>query len=450
MGQNCAASVSIGCLFCCKGCNAEKLRNAFTFIPPDASYAVQPLGEDTAEQAQASNRWKMVYQVDSLKTFAFYQQAADHAEIKFLKTSRGETVPLVWISRSQSSSASAPPPDAGPQPLVILHCHGNATDIGMMMGPYFELSKQLGVEVVGVEYSGYGASTGLPCAGNTYSDVEAAYDYVVSRGVAADRIVAYGQSVGSGPVCYLSSKRKLGGIILHSPLMSGIKVIDPDPDRCCRPSCVYHCLDFYPNDKRIKTASCPAFIIHGQRDDIVPYYHGRSLSESTPKDLRWPGYFPKNAGHNNIVEQNVQVYFGEVHNFLNGVAQRVVGGAVVDAAWTLPKGMPGPGAATQQEVNAKVQAAMQAAPSQIEMAKLGGNSGDFAAAGAGSGSASQYQNPPKPHAPEPIVGPEDGRYAQWRGQGQPGDAGLRAAREVRELQVATGGGALNPGGAEPI
>lgn len=439
MGQNCAASVSIGCLFCCKGCNAEKLRNAFTFIPPEASYGVQPLGEDTTEHAQASNRWKMVYRHESLKTVGFYQQAAEHAEIKFLKTSRGETVPLVWLTRNGSSSSGSKPTTA-PKPLVILHCHGNATDIGMMMGPYYELSKQLGVEVVGVEYSGYGASTGIPCAGNTYSDVEAAYDYIVSQGVSADRIVAYGQSVGSGPVCYLTSKRKLGGIILHSPLMSGIKVIDPDPDTCCRPSCVYHCLDFYPNDKRIKSVHCPAFIIHGQKDDIVPYYHGNRLSEYTPKDLRWPGYFPRHAGHNNIVEQNVQAYFDEVHNFLQGVAKRVVGGAVVDAAWTnAPLGgrpsSSGPsGNASAQDVNAQVQAALQAAPSQIEMARMGK-----------SAVAPDGADGPQ-HVPEPVVGPEDFRYAQWRGQ-QSGENANGAASNARELQVAPDGGPLTPANA---
>ena len=33
-----------------------------------------------------------------------------------------------------------------------------------------------------------------------------------------ERIVAYGQSVGSGPATFLASKKPLGGLILHSPL----------------------------------------------------------------------------------------------------------------------------------------------------------------------------------------------------------------------------------------
>lgn len=33
--------------------------------------------------------------------------------------------------------------------------------------------------------------------------------------------------------------------------MSGIKVVDPKPDVCCRPSCVWSCFDFYPNDRTL-------------------------------------------------------------------------------------------------------------------------------------------------------------------------------------------------------
>merc|ERR1719329_987202 len=157
-------------------------------------------------------------------------------------------------------------------PVVLLHCHGNATDIGMMMGPYYQLAKIPGVEVCGVEYSAYGASSdpGTPSSGKTCSDVEAAYDYLVSTGIPGERIVAYGQSVGSGPVSSLSGCRKLGGLVLHSPLLSGIKVVDPQPDKCCRPSCVFNCFDFYPNDRRVQDASCPVFVMHGQRDDVAP------------------------------------------------------------------------------------------------------------------------------------------------------------------------------------
>lgn len=355
MGSNCMASASIGCLFCCQGCNAEKLRNAFTFLPPLPSYAVQ-------EDEMGGTGGKIVYLAETIKEWDFYKQAAEHSQVHFLRTSKGERVPLVWVKSGSSSGADA----AGAQErLIILHCHGNATDIGLMMGPYYELTRQLRCEVVGVEYSGYGASTGAPSSANTIADTEAAYNYLVGQGVPPERIVAYGQSVGSGPALSLAAKKPVGGVVLHSPLLSGIKVIDPQPDKCCRPSCVYKCFDFFFNDSEMKKVSCPAFVMHGQQDEIIPLYHGVRLAEAAPKACKWPGYFPRNAGHNDIVENNAAAYFNEVRNFLEHVEKRASGGGQ-----TIGK------------------------PAQMEMDSGGDVNLAFA---------------------EPVVGPEDGRYAQMRG-----------------------------------
>lgn len=362
MAQNCLTSCSIGCLFCIQRCNVEKIRVAFTFLPPNLSYGVA-----VPDVGGPSDTCKMVYSAEQLNKFKVYTQAAENAQVHFVRTSRGERCPLVWLRPSVPMSE---------QPIVLLHCHGNATDIGMMMGPYFEMTKQMGIEVVGVEYSGYGMSTGSPSAANTYADVEAAYNHVVERGVPPERIIAYGQSVGSGPATYIASKHQIGGVILHSPLMSGIKVIDPQPDKCCRPSCVFGCCDFYPNDQRLKRATCPTFVIHGQADDIVPFYHGSRLAALTPEDYRWPGYFPLKAGHNNIVESNAAAYFRELAKFINGVNENAAGR--------------GSSASSTQEK-----------PMQVEMQCFGTREADRDDLGMET-------------FPEPTVGPQNNMYSGMR------------------------------------
>mmetsp|Transcript_85367 Transcript_85367/g.237553 ORF Transcript_85367/g.237553 Transcript_85367/m.237553 type:complete len:388 (+) Transcript_85367:114-1277(+) len=376
MASNCVASTSIGCLFCCQGCNAEKLRNDFTFLPPVPSYQV----EGAAEGGRAG---KLQFVLEALRSFSFYQQAAEHAEVHFVQTGRGERIPVVWVRNSAASTAGSPGGSSrsGQQPLVLLHCHGNATDIGMMMAAYFEMTRQLGCEVVGVEYSGYGASSGKPSACNTLADAEAAYNFVVSSGVPPERIIAYGQSVGSGPAMALAARKPMGGVVLHSPMLSGIRVIDPQPDSCCRPSCVFWCFDFFRNDKHIKAVKCPVFVMHGRMDDVIPLYHGVRLSEAAPKDCRWPGYFPKDAGHNDIIERNSAAYFGEVCAFLRSVQERVDGSG----------------------------ASLIGKPAQMKMVEV-------AAKGQG-GTARPYA--------EPMVGPEDGRYESIRRAGGRTQGGSR-------------------------
>jgi len=349
---------------------------AFTFLPPQPSYTVERV-------AGSDDCGKIVYLAEQLKNFNFYQQAAEHAEVHIIKTSRGERVPLVWMRPTKLPSVAHR--SVKDHPIVLLHCHGNATDIGMMMGPYFEMAKQMGIEVAGVEYSGYGTATGSPGAANTYADVEAACDFLTERGVPLEKIVAYGQSVGSGPATYIGSKRQIGGVILHSPLMSGIKVIDPHPDRCCRPSCIFGCCDFYPNDKRCRKATCPTFVIHGQVDDIVPFHHGHRLCEMTPSEYRWPGYFPPGAGHNNIVEMNTTMYFQELFKFLRHVAERAGS-------------------------NSSTVGGIMQRPLQLEMQGIGAREGDRLC----NNGAEPWDGEAVMSFPEPVVGPEDSRYAGMR------------------------------------
>jgi acetyl esterase/lipase len=79
------------------------------------------------------------------------------------------------------------------------------------------------------DYSGYGESGGMATENNTCSDVATVYDYV-RKHISPDpvNIVLYGQSVGSGPSCSLAYKNhELGGMILHSPFTSGMRVLTP-------------------------------------------------------------------------------------------------------------------------------------------------------------------------------------------------------------------------------
>lgn len=324
-GSNCIASSVIGCLFCWRGCNAEKLRNAFTFLPQDRSYDVTSLQADGPEGKSPGSR--MAYVKEVLKNSQCYRNASLNAVVHEVKTKTGNTIPIVWV-RVQAHKTDNGDGDNSSR-LVLLHCHGNATDIGLMMVVYAEMSRLLGIDVVGVEYSGYGTADGKPSIANTFADTESALDFVIAQGVPPSRIVAYGQSVGSGPASNLAVSRGLGGLVLHSAMLSGIRVLDPDPDKCCRPSCVWGCFDFYPNHSLLKRLRCPTLIMHGRKDDIIPFYHGYRLFNLIPPEFRWPGYFPLRASHNDIVETDPRGYFGELSNFLRDVARFADGEAVL-------------------------------------------------------------------------------------------------------------------------
>jgi len=112
---------------------------------------------------------------------------------------------------------------------TIIFSHGNATDIGAMFPLQAVLVHSLECNVVSYDYSGYGESGGIPMEKNTYKDIAAVLQYTVDHiSGDASKVILYGQSVGSGPCCYLGCRENnLGGIILHSPFMSGMRVLTP-------------------------------------------------------------------------------------------------------------------------------------------------------------------------------------------------------------------------------
>jgi len=179
------------------------------------------------------------------------------------------------------------------------------------------IAKGVKCNVVMYDYSGYGQSGGVSLEHNTYRDIEMVYDYVlehVAVGQDEKNIVLYGQSVGSGPSCYLSAKKPdVGGLILHSPFMSGMRVLTP--------SRALGCLDIFPNINRIEKVKCPVMIIHGMMDVEVPFSHGKSLHDAVPEEFRRSPWWVKDRGHNDITEGRAKLleYIHRLKTFFQGL-----------------------------------------------------------------------------------------------------------------------------------
>lgn len=140
--------------------------------------------------------------------------------------------------------------------FTILYSHGNAADLGQMRDLFIELRAHLRVNIMSYDYSGYGRSTGKPSEFNTYYDIEAVYNLLRNEyGFKQEDLILYGQSVGSGPTTHLASKlQKLRGVVLHSAILSGLRVLYPVK--------VTFWFDIFKNIDKIRYVKCPVFVIH--------------------------------------------------------------------------------------------------------------------------------------------------------------------------------------------
>jgi len=204
----------------------------------------------------------------------------------------------------------------GKKTMTIIYSHGNATDIGAMYPLQVILSNSLECNVVSYDYSGYGESGGVPMEANTYTDIAGVYEWTLENVCGGDesRIVLYGQSVGSGPCCHLAKQVDgLGGMVLHSPFMSGMRVLTP--------SRALACLDIYPNIDRVAKVKCPVMVIHGQLDEEVDVSHGVSMHKAVPNHLKRDPWWVPDRGHNDITEGPGKLveYVGRLRVFLTSL-----------------------------------------------------------------------------------------------------------------------------------
>ncbi|KAE8705385.1 glucosyltransferase like family protein [Hibiscus syriacus] len=183
----------------------------------------------------------------------------DNVDLLKLRTNKGNEIVAMYVKNPSAS-------------LTVLYSHGNAADIGQMYHTFTELSVHLNVNLLGYDYSGYGQSTGKPSEQDTYADIEAAYKCLEMYGVKQEDTILYGQSVGSGPALELAiGLPRLRGVILHSPILSGLRVMYPVKRTLW--------FDIYKNIDKIPLVDCPVLVIHGTEDEVVNVSHGKQLWE---------------------------------------------------------------------------------------------------------------------------------------------------------------------------
>ncbi|MDB4566080.1 outer membrane protein assembly factor BamA [Akkermansiaceae bacterium] len=137
---------------------------------------------------------------------------------------------------------------------TILWSHGNAQNLKSLK-PALESFHIRGFGVISYDYPGYGESGGKPTEKGCYEAIEKTYRYLIEdQGVAPENIILVGQSVGSGPTCWLASQKNHHSIVLISPFLSAYQTVTHIP---IFPG------DRFPNYRHLKKVNSPLVVIHG-------------------------------------------------------------------------------------------------------------------------------------------------------------------------------------------
>ena len=176
---------------------------------------------------------------------------------------------------------------------VTLYFHGNGGALRYRVDRFRALTAQ-GDGFVALSYRGYAGSTGSPTETGIINDAHATYDFAVAR-YPADKLVLWGESLGSGVAVALAAERTVARIVLEAPFLSAADVAAG-----AYPFVPVHWLmkDQFRSDLRIDKVTAPVLIMHGDRDTVVPIASGQALYQlikSPKRFVRIPG-----GGHENL------------------------------------------------------------------------------------------------------------------------------------------------------
>lgn len=180
---------------------------------------------------------------------------------------RSETLFLPARSQTAEQNKSKKSP-------VIIFAHGNGELIDFWVDELIHFTHH-GFSVLLPEYPGYGRSTGTTTQESITEAFISAYDNLLERDdVDPDKIIFLGRSIGGGAVCSLARHRKPAALILMSTFINTRSFAK----KYLAPGALI--LDTFENLKLVQAYDGPVLIMHGEKDELIPYTHGLQLFDA--------------------------------------------------------------------------------------------------------------------------------------------------------------------------
>ncbi|MDD5216867.1 MAG: alpha/beta hydrolase [Candidatus Omnitrophica bacterium] len=199
---------------------------------------------------------------------------------------------------------------------VLLFSHGNAGNISHRL---FKIKGWIdrGFTVFLYDYRGYGQSEGsIKYGDDLLRDEGAAFRYLAeTKHIPIDKVILYGESIGTYPAIRLGNEYKVGAVILEAPFTS-FKDLAGIHYSVLPPFALNVLLrDFeFSNEAYIHSLKAPVFILHGDKDEICPYQMGSDLygKAHEPKEL----FTVPNGQHNDLPFMAGDAYWQKPYEFI--------------------------------------------------------------------------------------------------------------------------------------
>lgn len=230
-------------------------------------------------------------------------------ELLQLRTAHGTAITALFGLALQSNGQ--PLADASGKPTVIYFygngaCMAYSTDV-------FDRVRRLGANVIIPDFEGYGMSAGKPSESGCYATADAAYDYLLGRrDIDSKKIIPMGWSIGAAVAIDLAGRRPVAGLVTISAFTN-------------LHAMAHNLIPWFPmslvvkykfdNIGKISGIACPTLIVHGTRDDLVPFAMAGDLAAAARGSCSRVDI--SGAGHNDVFDVGGDHLFDELGKFLS-------------------------------------------------------------------------------------------------------------------------------------
>ena len=182
---------------------------------------------------------------------------------------------------------------------TLVYFHGNA---GSLENRIHKLNhfKNMNINFLIIAWRGFSGNNGKPTEEGLYIDGKSAIDWLIKKGVDEKNLILYGESLGTGVATHLAQNKNYAGVILETPFTSMI-----DTAKKFYPYIPVSLLlkDKFENYKKIKNINSPILVMHGEVDQIVPFFMGKKIYELANKPKY--SYFTKYDNHMMEYDENL-------------------------------------------------------------------------------------------------------------------------------------------------
>ncbi|MCI5158532.1 MAG: alpha/beta hydrolase [Candidatus Electrothrix sp. AUS1_2] len=209
---------------------------------------------------------------------------------------------------------------AGKEKPTILYFHGNGEIVADydMIGPEYV---QYGLNLLVTDYRGYGWSDGTPSFSSLLADCHILYaelkKMLAEQGY-RNELFIMGRSLGSAAAIELALKYndEISGLIIESGFAETLPLAetlgaDISPNDISEEQT-------FNNAGKIKTVTKPTFLLHGQRDTLIPIWQAEKLHAESGARIKELQIVP-GADHNSLISIGGKYYFMAIRQFVEKI-----------------------------------------------------------------------------------------------------------------------------------